>query len=303
MDKRGGRWLAILALCFLAPIMACVGFPRLLTARTPTPTPLGPYDLTPAGQRVLMFEFSAARDRALIVAAVATEDDPDRRKRAELYLWEAATRRLRSLGRFDGVAAPDLHWVASGTLVRASDGGFFLFADELLRIADDGRVTPYPYGNRYGKPQLTADERLALRRAYEAHPEWTVAQIGSAYRLYEFDGRRTVLQVEAGSIVPDNPTVNLWVPPNPDFAPGSAITNAWSGVPYTSPSERLRVTAKVYGCVPLLWCLKSPTIVARIDARQYAFDYPNPFAPLSGYLTATDGTLFWLRDGHLYVLR
>lgn len=163
-------------------------------------------------------------------------------------------------------------------------------------------MTPYPYGNRYGEPQLTADERLALRRAYEAHPEWNVAQI-DVYRLYAFDGRRTALQMEPGLIVPANPTVSLAVPPNPDFARGSAVTHAWSGVPYSSPTERLRVTAKVYGCVPFFWCLKQPTFVVRVDVRRYTFAYPNPYIPRSGYFTAADGTLFWLRGGQLYTLR
>lgn len=119
----GAQKIFAVLLALIALGVACWLPLRPFLEPAPRLTALGPFALTPAGQHVTMFEFSAARDRALLFAPVASQDDPNQRQRVEVYLWDVATRRLRSLGRFDGVAAPSLAWVADGKLGRTADGG------------------------------------------------------------------------------------------------------------------------------------------------------------------------------------
>jgi hypothetical protein len=302
-------------------MLSCAGLAWLWDIPSPAYTELDRYDITPAGQRVLMFEFDAARDRVLIVTQAAPPADNQRVVRVEVYIWDVTTRQLASIGQFDGVALREHSWERHDEATRASDGGFFLFTRTLLRIGGDGQVTSYP--NR--TPSLTPEDVQRLANTYDAsgEPVYRIdrgaaepSQAASRHYLFAIDGQPFFLhnltedplavttgQAPRERAVLNNPVVHLNVPMNPDFVRESPLFDAWNHESYESEAERMIVTTR-RDCFMVPLCPHYPKIIVKVERRRYAFDsHHYPFVPQSGYMTARDGTLFWLRDGHLYALR
>ncbi|MFN8512411.1 MAG: hypothetical protein U0232_18855 [Thermomicrobiales bacterium] len=303
------------------PLLACIAvtYMRIADANPPY-TDLARYDITPSDQPVLMFEFSAARDQILIVTQ-ATPPDDRRVVRVEAFLWDIRSRRATSIGQFDGVALREHSWERQDEATRSSDGDFFLFTRTLLRISSDGRMTSY--SNR--TQSLTPDEILRIARAYEdsGTPVYRIdrgvteaRQTAGRYYLFALDGQPFFLnsltedplvvtssQTPRERVMLSNPVVPLNAPINPAFTRESPLFDAWNNRSYESKGERMTVTAR-RNCFMVPLCPTYPKIIVKVARRGYAFEsYRYPFVPQSGYMTTQDGTLFWLRDGHLYALR